>query len=245
MSSDHRPGATLPTVFAHRGVSKEFPENSLEAFGAAKFRGADGVELDVRVTADGGLAVHHDARLEDGRIIAHVLTQDLPSEVPTLEQALDACGGLTVNIELKNLPGEPDFDPTSAIADQTVAIVSRLAIADKVLVSSFNRSSLDRVRQLDPSIQTGWLVFDLDEIEVMLDHVTEGGHVALHPPAARTTRALIKASHDRGIKVNTWTVDDPIRIVQLAGDGVDGIITNVPDVAREALLRWLAQDEDG
>ncbi len=243
MSSDHRSAESLPTVFAHRGVSKEFPENSLEAFGAAKFRGADGVELDVRVTADGGLAVHHDARLEDGRVIAHVLTDELPSEVPTLERALDACGGLTVNVELKNLPGEPDFDPASTIADLTVATISRLALADKVLVSSFNRSSLDRVRVLDPSIETGWLVFDLDETEAMLDRVTDGGHVALHPPAARTTRALIEASHARGIRVNAWTVDDPIRIEQLAGDGIDGIITNVPDVAREALLRWLGDDD--
>lgn len=244
MSNKQPTVRTLPTIFAHRGVSSEFAENTLEAFGAAKFRGADGVELDVRVTADGGLAVHHDPRLEDGRVIAQTPTSELPDDVTTLQPALDACGGLVVNIELKNLPGEPDFDPGSAIAEQTVAVVERLALADRVVISSFNLATLDRVRQLAPEIPTGWLVFDLTELDEMLGRISDGGHHAMHPVVSRTNKALITAAHRKNIKVNTWTVDDPIRIVQLAEDGVDGIITNVPDVARDALLQWLGADHD-
>ena len=230
----------LPIVLAHRGVSSEFPENTLEAFGAARFRGADGVELDVRVTADGDLAVHHNPRLDDGRVIAQLTKSELPDEVPTLQAALEACEGLTVNIELKNLPGEPDFDPSSSIADLTVAIVNRLGLVANVIVSSFNLASLERVRQLDPGFATGWLVIDVGDLDAMLDRLVDGGHRAIHPPVGRTTAKLIGAAHDRGLQVNTWTVDDPIRIEQLAGDGVDAVITNVPDVARDALLRWSA-----
>lgn len=231
-------GPRMPVVLAHRGVSSEFPENTLEAFGAARFRGADGVELDVRVTADGDLAVHHNPRLEDGRVIAQLTTSELPVEVPTLEAALHACEGLTVNIELKNLPGEPDFDPSSSIADRTVATVARLGLHSRVIVSSFNLGSLDRVRQLDPQIATGWLVVDVADLDEMLDRLVAGGHRAIHPPVGRTSAKLIEAAHGRGLQVNTWTIDDPIRIAQLAGDGVDAIITNVPDIARDALLRW-------
>lgn len=232
----------LPVVLAHRGVSSEFPENSIEAFGAARFRGADGVELDVRVMADDKLAVHHNPRLDDGRVIAQLTSADLPEEVPTLEAALIACEGLTVNIELKNLPGEPDFDPSSVIADRTVATVDRLGFGSNVLISSFNLSSLERVRALDPQIATGWLVIDVADIDTMLDRLVAGGHRAIHPPVGRTTAAVIDAAHAKNLEVNVWTVDDPIRIEQLASHGVDAIITNVPETARDALLRWAASD---
>jgi glycerophosphoryl diester phosphodiesterase len=234
----------MPVVLAHRGVSSEFPENTIEAFGAARFRGADGVELDVRVTADGDLAVHHNPRLDDGRVIGQLTRGELPDEVPTLQAALEACEGLTVNIELKNLPGEPDFDPSSAIADRTVATVNRLGLGANVIISSFNLSSLERVHQLDPQLATGWLVIDVAELGAMLDRLVDGGHRAIHPPVGRTSAQLIRAAHDRGLQVNTWTVDDPIRIEQLAGDGVDAVITNVPDVAHDVLVRWSANAND-
>ena len=109
-----------------------------------------------------------------------------------------------------------------------------------MIVSSFNLASLERVHQLGPEIATGWLVIDVADLDEMLERLVSGGHRAIHPPVGRTTAKLIEAAHGRGLQVNTWTVDDPIRIQQLAGDGVDAVITNVPDLAREALLRWSA-----
>ena len=81
----------MPRVFAHRGASQRAPENTVEAFRLAAELGADGVELDVRRSADGALVVHHDPHLPDGRLIAATAFADLPASVPTLAAALDAC----------------------------------------------------------------------------------------------------------------------------------------------------------
>lgn len=224
-----------PLVFAHRGVSSEFPENSIEAFGAARFRGADGVELDARSMGDGGVAVHHDARLADGTAIITLDRAQLPGTVPSLAEALEACEGLIVNIELKNMPGEPDFDPANAVADRVVNIVKKLGFESNVLVSSFNLSSINRVRTLEPLIQTAWLLFDIGTIDEQITQACERGHVAINPPASRTNASMIAAAHAQGLRVNVWTVDDPVRMEELIVDGVDGLITNVPDVARRTV----------
>jgi glycerophosphoryl diester phosphodiesterase len=233
------PNRSTPAVFAHRGVSSEFPENTIPAFRAARFRGADGVELDVRRSSDGVLVVHHDARLEDGRTIVESLGVELPSTVPRLEEALEACEGITVNIEIKNMPGEPDFDPTNGVVEGVVRAVQALGRTADVIVSSFNLATIDEVRKLDPTIATGWLVFDIDDINAVVARTEQAGHTALHPYVGRTTAQLIEACHIAGLQVNTWTVDDPARIKQLVDDGVDGIITNVPEIAREAVVRAL------
>jgi len=233
------PNRSTPAVFAHRGVSSEFPENTIPAFRAARFRGADGVELDVRRTSDGFLVVHHDARLEDGRTIIESLVAELPPTVPRLQEAIEACEGITVNIEIKNMPGEPDFDPANRMVEGVVEAVQRLGRTADVIVSSFNLATVDEVRKLDPSIDTGWLVFDIDDINAVVARAEHAGHTALHPFVGRTTAQLIEACHIAGLRVNTWTVDDPARIKQLVDDGIDGIITNVPEIARDAVLRAL------
>src|SRR4051812_33810066 len=91
-------------VIAHRGASKAERENTLGAFRRARAMGADAVELDVRRTVDGVLVVHHDP-----------LPAELTPHVPTLGDALDACTGMWVNVEIKNDPDEPDFDERDTI----------------------------------------------------------------------------------------------------------------------------------
>ncbi len=231
-----------PLVLAHRGVSVEFPENTVEAFAAALSRGADGVELDVRRTADGALAVHHDPRLADGRAIVELAAADLPDHVPSLQAALAACVGQRVNIELKNIPGEPDFDPESTVADTTVRQVRDLGLVEAVIISSFNFADITRVRSIDADIATGWLVLDMPDPAAMVGHLVDGGHQALHSPAARTTVDHVKIAHDRGIEVNAWTVDDPALITELAEAGVDAVITNDPVTARATLQRWAGSE---
>ena len=109
----------MTQVIGHRGASRAERENTLAAFRAAVAQGADGVELDVRRTADGALAVHHDAHLPDGRAIVATTWADMPDHVPDLASALDACAGLrTVNVEIKNWPGDVDFDPSLAVVDR-------------------------------------------------------------------------------------------------------------------------------
>src|SRR3954465_13219995 len=96
-------------VIAHRGASAAAPENTVEAFRLARELGADMVELDARRTADGQVIVHHDAHLADGRAIVELSRSELPTHVCDLADALDACEGMQVNIEIKNWPDDPDF----------------------------------------------------------------------------------------------------------------------------------------
>ena len=103
----------MTLVIAHRGSSKAEPENTLAAFRRAREDGADLVELDVRLTVDGALAVVHDPLLGDGRVVAETDSFDLPDHIPLLDAALEACAGLVVNVEIKSSPREPGFDPTA------------------------------------------------------------------------------------------------------------------------------------
>jgi glycerophosphoryl diester phosphodiesterase len=218
-------------VIAHRGASRYESENTVEAFGLAVAQGADGVELDVRRTADRQLVVHHDAYLPDGRVIAGTPLHELPASVATFDQALDACEGLFVNIEIKNDPDEPDFDATEWVAHAVTARLARRGGGPRWLISSFRWETVGRVHQVLPSVRTAWLVYEATD--VVLAACVDGGHWAVHPWVAALTEQHVADAHRRGLAVNTWTCDDPARIGELIGWGVDGICTNVPDVALE------------
>jgi glycerophosphoryl diester phosphodiesterase len=229
--------APTTNVIAHRGASAAFRENTVDAFAAAREMGADMVELDVRRTADGTLAVHHDAQLADGRLLADLGRADLPSHVPTLEDALDACAPLGVNIEIKNHMGDPDYDESLRLAEAVGALIVERGLHDRVLVSSFNLHDVDRIRAIDRTIPTAWLTTSVASIAETIDRCVRHGHGALHPHFAFATEGLIDACHAAGLAVNTWTVDDPDLMRRLVDDGIDGIVTNVPDVLVSLLSR--------
>ncbi len=212
-------------------------ENSVASFRAASVAGADGVELDVRRTADGGFAVFHDAHLPDGRAVVTLGRAELPDEIPDLAAALDACRGLRlVNVEIKNWPDDPDFDATLGFVDAVVGVLAARPAEERerFVVSCFHLPSIDRVQELAPDLVTGWLIIGGDD---PLAQVVAHGHQALHPHHAFVTPELVEQAHREEVAVNTWTCDDPERIRWLDGIGVDGIVTNAPDVALSALGR--------
>lgn len=230
------PGANpVPLVYGHRGASADAPENTLAAFALARAQGADGVELDVRRCRDGDMALHHDAVLGDGRRIVELTRADLPESSCTLAEALDVCEPMAVNIEIKNVPIDPDHDPECLLADRVVALLHERGGRDRVIVSSFGLATVDRVRAIDPGVPTGLLTFvdpiGPEAIELAARH----GHQAIHPHVATVDAAYVALAHDHGLAVNVWTVDDPDRMRELASWGVDGIVTNVPAVAVAAL----------
>jgi glycerophosphoryl diester phosphodiesterase len=227
-------------VIGHRGASAAHPENTLAAFRGAIDQGADGVELDVRRTADGALALCHDEVLPDGRAVVDVQQAELPPAIPILAQALDVCRPLAVvNVEIKNWPADGDFDPREQVASDVVALLHARGELDdgRILVSSFHLPTVDRVRELAPGLATGWLLGLSDDLGPLVDRAAAAGHVAVHPHHALVDAALVARAHDAGLAINTWTCDDPDRIRWLADLGVDAVITNVPDVALEALGR--------
>jgi glycerophosphoryl diester phosphodiesterase len=232
---------TRTLVLAHRGARRAAPENTLEAFRRAVAMGADGVELDVRRTADGVLVVHHDPQPPGRDLIATTAAATLRashSEIPTLAEALDVCAGVLVNVEIKNAPREPGFDPDEPAADAVVELLAARAGRDRVIVSSFQLATIDRVRACSATVPTGLLTVTRADSRVM-DRIVERGHHALHPGRQGMTRRraeqVVADAHERGLQVNVWTVNAPATIARLAAAGVDGVITDVPDVARTAL----------
>jgi glycerophosphoryl diester phosphodiesterase len=239
--SDTGASERAPKVVAHRGASRAFPENTLAAFCGAAELGADGVELDVRRTADRQLVVHHDAALPGAEApLCSQRRRELPPSVCTLMDALAVCERtsppLAVNIEIKSDPGEPDYDPEHWVAAEVVRTLHAAAPTVPILVTSFDLGAIDRVRALDPDVPTGLLSFRLDDPAKVVDLAAGRGHLALNPWDPMTTPALADAAHAAGLEVNVWTVDDPDRIRELAAWGVDGVITNDPVGARDALL---------
>jgi glycerophosphoryl diester phosphodiesterase len=217
----------------HRGASQAERENTVEAFRRAAEMGAGAVELDVRRSADGVLVVHHNADLPDGRIICSTAAADLPPHVPTLGVALDACAGMWVNVEIKNDPDDPDFDPTESIADDTIANLLSRHEDHRWLISCFRLDTIDRCRALAPSIGTAWLCGAVPDGTAAL--LRQRGHVAVHPWVGLLTQAVVDDCHAHDLAVTTWTCDDPQRMAELVAWGIDGICTNVPDVALRVL----------
>lgn len=226
-------------VIAHRGASKAEKENTLAAFRRAHTMGADAVELDVRRTLDGAMAIHHDAHLADGRLICETHSQDLIDVIPFLPDALDACAGMWVNIEIKNWPEDPDFDESDALAATVAAHLIDRGEDERWLISCFHRPTVDAMRTLHPGVKTAWLTIGVREenLDKVAREMAISGHTALHPWTDLLTRECIEAFHAHGVQVNSWTVDDPARMEELIAWGIDGICTNVPDIALQVLGR--------
>jgi glycerophosphoryl diester phosphodiesterase len=238
-------------VVAHRGASATYPENTLEAFEGAIAAGADVVELDVRLTADGVPVVMHDLDVSattNGTGFLHALTLEQvkildasggagpPAAVPTLGEALEVLTGRCgVNIEIKNLPGEPSFDsPAEVAVEETVRTLDHVGFEGSVLVSSFNWLSIERARELDPSLQTGFLTTAAIDPMAALVYATSKGHPFVLPQAPAIYDAgesFVTRAHQAGVRVGTWTVDDPDAVDRLFSWGVDAVATNDPEMA--------------
>lgn len=213
-------------VIAHRGASVAARENTPGAFELAREMGADAAELDVRDAADGSLVVRHDAlpaSAEDQRAL------------PRLPEVLDACDGLLVNVEIKNLEGDVDFAPTVEFVERVLEELAGRGDPGRWVISSFSRATIDHCRVRVPEIATAFLVDD--PVCADLGDIAAAGHAALHPDVRYVDAALVERCHAVGLTVNTWTCNDPERIAELDGLGVDGVCTDVPDVALAALGR--------
>jgi glycerophosphoryl diester phosphodiesterase len=227
-----------PLILGHRGASHAEPENTIAAFAMARTMGADGVELDARRTRDDVLIVNHDAEIAGfGLIRDHDAAQvrDAFPSLPTLVDALDACAGMLVNVEVKCLPWDPD--PDSPGHDVVRAVVELVQGRAGIIVSSFSLDAVDAARSFAPELTTAWLTMG-QTVGDAVARAARHGHAWCNPDresARRASAADVAAAHDAGVKLNVWTVDDPDEIRQLAAMGVDAIITNEPDRALAAL----------
>jgi len=230
--------SALTAVQAHRGSpdpATGVRENTLESFARARALGADGVELDVRLTADGGLAVHHDPVIDGLGPIHELATAELPDHVPLLADALAACTGMVVNIEVKNLPTEPAFDPSDRCALDVVDLVEEAGTPDSVIISSFWPGALTAVRAAGSSIATGLLVVSSFDPDTAVAGAVDLGCAAVHLPVTLVTAESVAAAHSAGLGVAAWTVSDAAGLAMVLAAGVDTIVTDDVVAARRAV----------
>lgn len=239
-----------PTIFAHRGSSAHAPENTLAAFELAIRHGADAIELDAKLTADGHVVVIHDQtvdRTTDGTgkvrelTLAQLRELDAGSyfdiafrrePIPTLEQVFQAVGyGIFINVELTNYAS-----PTDPLPEKVASLVRKFGLEKRVLFSSFNPLALVRIRRLLPEVPIGLLALPgLDGAWARSWLGTLVPHQCLHPELGDVKPSLVKRVQRSGRKIFVYTVNQVEAMQRLFTWNVDGIFTDDPVLARQVL----------
>ncbi len=235
-------------IFGHRGASKSFPENTLEALRGAVAQGADGVELDVMQCATGELVVCHDEWLD--RLAGHhwelarkSLTElkslDVgtplgfaPAKIPTLAEVFEALPStFTVNVEIKC-----DTVEDHGLSKKVGAFITEHGLQDRVFLSSFNPLCLVRLARAYPSLKRGLLI-DPDHSFALQGYgwLFFTAKTSVHPHYSQCTEARVSQWHDLGLEVAVWTVDDAAEARRLESLGVEYVITNRPGALRDEL----------
>lgn len=246
----------MTIIVAHRGAAAQAPENTMEAFRLGVEAGADAIELDVHLTADGQLAVIHDETLErttdrTGRVAELTMDQVREADAGATFTRPDDSGypfaerGLTVPTLPEVLEWLPDGVglvieiKARAAADAVVEALRDHPVRDgRLAVISFDEAAIERVRDLDPGIKTGYLLVPSQPVEPALVWATEHGHAGVHPwegDLGMDPLPLLAQATAFGRELGCYVVNDPERMKHLAACGIWGFVTDVPDVARTAL----------
>ncbi len=205
--------------------------NRLGSFARCRELGADGVELDVRRTADDKLVAIHDHALADGRHIAETKRADLPAWIPDLADVLDECIGMRVNIEIKNFPRDPGFDSSQRVTELVLELLADRN--DDVLVSCFDFACIDLAKG---SVPTAMLYLSRRPAADLLDAVARHGHGIVHPYDTMVDEAFMDGARERGLAVNVWLDAGVDRMRELVALGVDGLITSDVTGARQQVI---------
>ncbi len=241
---------TPVSIYAHRGASAHAPENTLAAFAKALEAGADGVELDVKLTRDGKVIVLHDPTLDRTTTgkgsYKNLSFSDLRKldagtwygeawrgeKLPLLAEVFDLLGGkIGINIELTNYS-----TPGDGLVDAVAKVLAGVKDTSRVMFSSFRPANLLRARSLLPAIPCGLLA--LPGLPGWLARNVQSNQpafTALHPYYRDISPALVQRIHARGKALNTWTINDPQVMTRLRSIGVDMIMTDDPALAIASL----------
>ncbi|HEY7349005.1 MAG TPA: glycerophosphodiester phosphodiesterase family protein [Ktedonobacterales bacterium] len=227
------------TCFAHRGASGRSPENTLLAFRYAFELGADAIECDVQLSADGAPVIIHDSTVDrttnGSGVVDQLSLEELRrldagagEQIPELRETLALCRekGKLVNLEIK----ADRLEQAQRIAQVVGAALESGGYEELALVSSFWLPALTGLKSAHPQIHTATLHSGTRwRLMNMITAARATGADAIHPDTRLTSRALVENAHTAGLQINVWTVDQPRRMQRLASWGVDGIMTNYPE----------------
>ncbi len=230
----------LPWVIAHRGASAVAPENTMAAFRRAVEMGAECIETDLHLSRDGRLIIVHDTTLNrttsgDGMVRNYTFnelrqldagswfSEKYASErLPAIEELLDFAGQADLSLYLE-IKGGAGYGVERAV----ISALRGRKESKATVVLCFDASVLDRIHQLDRLLMTG-LLFDSGGEDMVKEAVRVGAR-QIGPRGDCVTSELLEDAHRRGLKVVTWTINEPAQMRTLAAAGVDGIMTNHPD----------------
>ncbi len=229
-------------IIAHRGASADAPENTLAAMRQAIDYATDWVEIDVQETRDDQVVVFHDsdfmklanvdlkiwdatmADLESIDIGSHKDPAFHAERVPTLAELLTVCKGKTkVVIELKYYGHDKDLE------QRVLNIVNGHDMSSDVMYMSLNINAVNKIKQLDPNCRAGLL------LSVLGGKIQDTKADFLAVNAMFVNRSFIQRAHASGKEVYVWTINDAVTMSRMIGIGVDGLITDKPDLARRVL----------
>lgn len=245
-----------PLIIAHRGASAYAPENTMSAIKKAIQMGSDGIELDVQLSKDGHVVLIHDTTVNrtsngSGKVKSMTLKElkaldfgswfsdEFKNEpICTLEEAfnyLKDWNGL-INVEIKK-----EWLEFNSIENKVVEMIDKFEMRDRAIVSSFSTLSVLKIKKLNKNIKTGILYSTPTNKFIIFAKLFKVD--AIHPWYLNVTKDMKKAAVKDNLKINTYTVDKPSEMKRLAKIGVDGIITNVPDIAYRELIMGRAHDD--
>jgi glycerophosphoryl diester phosphodiesterase len=212
-------------VCAHRGVCADSVENTLEAFRAAITQKADSIELDVWLTKDNQLAVHHD-KVCEGIDLEGSYFANLPDFIPSLNDVIITCSAMPLNVELKTSADTQ----IERLAIKAVEINSELNLIDtgaKILISSFDISVLQNIRKLSQEVRIGYLTAHTNwNASGLFKVIDDNNFQAVHPHYSLVTKEFMLTAKGNDLEVNVWTVNDREIAITLISLGVDSIITD-------------------
>lgn len=218
---------------AHRGASRDAPENTVEAFELAVEQGANMIETDLHLTRDGKIALYHDDEIAGtpvGDLTLDEIHERLP-QVPTLDRLLDGFGDrIRFNLEFKR----PSPGAYPGLESVVLREVERRDLLGRTLFSCFFDPVLATLRSLSAEARIGLLISLRAPIDIEKRAQVLSAE-AIHPEVSLVTPELVQSAHHRGLQVNVYTVDDPDDQRRLVEMGVDGIFTNVPAQLRDLL----------
>jgi glycerophosphoryl diester phosphodiesterase len=241
----------IPIIVAHRGDEAYAPENTLSAFKQAIEKGADAVEFDVKLTADGQVIVLHDQTVDrttngtgNAAKLPLAALRDLDAgvqfpgqfhgeRIPTLDEVFETVGErIYMNVELKNYS-----TPFDMLVPKVTQIVKNHGMQERVLFSSFFAHNLQKARLLLPEVSRGLLTIPGVMGFWGRTFGWHGDYAALHPHVRDVNIDLVNRIHTAGKRVNAWTVTTEADIRRMIYLGVDGIITNDAALALRLLGR--------
>ncbi len=247
-------------VISHRGANKVAPQNTIPAFLKSIEIGVDGFETDIHLTADGIPVLCHNYTIDEtsdgqGKIndmsLERLNTYDFGSyfhekfkgtKIPTLEDFLSLCE--TADIEIMNIEIKPPLDGNMEIVSKTIEASKAHGLFDKLLISSFDVNVIKECKNVDPKCKTGFLYspdkphFFTKMLFNYVEYAKEIGADYLHPHSMTVTKKFVEKLHKNGIGVNVWTVNNPDTVNKLLAMGVDGLITDVPQIVNALIERF-------